>query len=276
VIKEDGLAGGKGVVICQTIEEAEAEIEAMLDGKFGDASSKIVIEDFLAGREFSVFVLTDGDNYQILPIAKDYKKVGEGDEGPNTGGMGSVSPVSFISDWLMDKVIHRIIEPTIKGIREGGYYYKGIIFFGLIEVSGEPYVIEYNCRLGDPETQVVLPRLKSDLVDLFKLTCKDKLDEANIKIDDRHAATVIMVSGGYPGTYEKGKLINGLEQVQESIVFQAGTKKENGKLYTNGGRVLAVTSLSIDMEDAISKSYKSIEKISFEKQYFRRDIGFDV
>ena len=277
VLKADGLAAGKGVVICENRAEAIAEFRAMLGGKFKAASKEVVVEQFLEGIEFSVFVLTDGDSYKILPIAKDYKRIGEGDTGLNTGGMGSVSPVPFVDEELMEKVVDRIIKPTIAGIQKRSLDYKGFIFLGLINVEGDPYVIEYNCRMGDPETQVVFPRLKNDLVKVFKNLGTGKLNEVDVEIEAQAAAAVILVSGGYPEAYEKGKTIAGLNQVDESLVFHAGTKKdENGNILTNGGRVLAITSLAENYELALQKSYASIPKIMFDKKYYRKDIGFDL
>ena len=276
VLKADGLAAGKGVIICHSLAKAKQELREMLDGKFGEASSHVVIEEFLSGREFSVFALTDGQDYLVLPIAKDYKKAGEGDEGPNTGGMGSVSPVSFISQDLLNKVTERIIEPTIRGIADLGCIYKGFVFFGLIEVGGEPYVIEYNCRMGDPETQVVIPRLENDLVELLKACSEGSLKDCKISILKEAAAAVILVSGGYPASYEKGKTISGIQHDPGHLLFHAGTKQEDGKIVTNGGRVLAVTSLHANLNSALSQTYKRIQSISFDKAYYRRDIGFDV
>ncbi len=277
VLKADGLAAGKGVVICEESGQAVEEMKAMLSGKFGAASSKVVVEEFLSGIEFSVFVLTDGKNYKILPVAKDYKRIGEGDTGPNTGGMGAVSPPPFVDATLMDKVEKRIIQPTIQGLQERQMAYHGFIFFGLIEVGGEPFVIEYNCRLGDPETEVVLPRLRNDLVELFVAMHEGSLDAIRIEEDPRAAATVILASGGYPGSYEKGKIITGLERVEGSIVFHAGTKRTaDGTIVTSGGRVMAITSLAPDFRQAIAISNANAERIQFEGKYFRKDIGFDL
>ncbi len=276
VLKADGLAAGKGVVICPSREEARAELRAMLEGKFGAASRKVVIEEFLSGIEFSVFVLTDGKDWVVLPEAKDYKRVGEGDTGPNTGGMGAVSPVPFADETLMGKVSQRIIEPTIRGLRARGIPYRGFLFLGLINVAGEPFVIEYNCRMGDPETQVVFPRLKNDLVELFEALENGSLSEVTLEFDPRSAATVVLVSGGYPGAYDKGKPIEGLEQVEGSIVFHAGTKVQNGQLVTSGGRVLALTSFGEDFRTAVRRSLQNAERIHFEGKYFRKDIGFDL
>lgn len=276
VLKADGLAAGKGVVILPTIEEAQVEFKEMLGGKFGNAGSKVVIEEFLDGIEFSVFVLTDGKSYKVLPIAKDYKRIGENDEGLNTGGMGAVSPVPFVDKVLMDKVEERVIKPTIKGIQERGFDYKGFIFIGLIRVNNEPYVIEYNCRMGDPETEVVFPRLKNDLAQLMKAVGEGTLENEQIEIDERAATTMFLVSGGYPEAYEKGKEMHGLNSIEDSILFHAGTREEDGKILTNGGRVLAVTSYGDDFKAALEVSKKNAEQIDFEGKYFRRDIGFDL
>ncbi len=277
VLKADGLAAGKGVLILNDIDEAKTELENMLShNKFGEAGTKVVIEEFLDGIELSVFVLTDGENYKILPTAKDYKRIGEGDTGLNTGGMGAVSPVPFADEILMKKIEERIVKPTVNGLKEEQIDYKGFIFIGLIKVGDEPYVIEYNVRMGDPETEVVLPRLQSDLVEMFEATFHQKLNEFELKIDPRAAATVMMVSGGYPENYEKGKEILGLENVKDSFVFHAGTTLKVDKILTHGGRVLAVTSLDNDYKQALKKSYQNLEKISFERMYFRKDIGFDL
>lgn len=277
VLKADGLAAGKGVLILSDLEEAKQELENMLaHSKFGEASQKVVIEEFLDGIELSVFVLTDGKNYKILPTAKDYKRIGEADTGLNTGGMGAVSPVPFADGVFMQKIEERIVKPTVNGLSEENIDYKGFIFIGLIKVGNEPFVIEYNVRMGDPETEVVLPRIKTDLVDLLEATYNQTLNNINIEIDERAAATVMLVSGGYPEDYEKGKEISGLENVEGSIVFHAGTKMENGKIYTNGGRVLAVTSLDNDFRRALKKSYQNIEKLNFNRMQYRRDIGFDL
>jgi len=277
VLKADGLAAGKGVVIPNTLQEAKAELKSMLqDAKFGDASSKVVIEQFLSGIELSVFVLTDGESYKILPEAKDYKRIGEGDKGLNTGGMGAVSPVPFADSAFMDKVENQIIIPTIKGLKQDNIPYKGFIFFGLINVKNEPYVIEYNCRMGDPETEVVMPRLKSDLIDLLEGVISNTLSERDIQFDERSAATVMMVSGGYPEEYEKGKQIFGLNSITNSIVFHAGTVSDGPAVMTAGGRVLAITSYGRTLENALEKSYNSINNIEFDKSYYRKDIGFDV
>ena len=276
VLKADGLAAGKGVLILSDHTTAKTELHAMLEGKFGAASEQVVIEQFLDGIEFSVFVLTDGESYQLLPIAKDYKRIGEGDTGLNTGGMGAVSPVPFVDEALLQKVEERIIQPTIRGLKAEQINYRGFIFFGLIKVGNDPYVIEYNCRMGDPETEVVIPRLKNDLVALFKATAEQELKGIEIEIDQRAATTIMLVSGGYPEAYEKGKAISGVDAVKDSIVFQAGTKKENSQLLTNGGRVIAVTSFGADFREALALSGKNADLIEFEKKYFRTDIGFDL
>lgn len=277
VLKADGLAAGKGVLIIQDLEEAKTELANMLVGeKFGQASSKVVIEEFLDGIELSCFVLTDGKNYKILPTAKDYKRIGEGDTGLNTGGMGAVSPVPFADSVLLEKIETRIVKPTISGLQKDGIEYKGFIFIGLINVKNEPMVIEYNVRMGDPETEVVIPRLKSDLVELFLAVANEKLDQATLEIDSRSATTIMVVSGGYPEDYEKGKVISGIESVSDSIVFHAGTKMADGQIVTNGGRVLAVTSYGDNFKEAIQKSYQNIGKLDFDKMYFRKDIGFDL
>ena len=277
VLKADGLAAGKGVLIIDSLEEAKKELRNMLDGKFGAASRTVLIEEFLSGIECSVFVLTDGRHYRLLPEAKDYKRVGEGNTGLNTGGMGAVSPVPFAQGAFMKKVEERIIRPTVEGLAAEHIDYKGFIFFGLIEVDMEPYVIEYNCRMGDPETEVVMLRLQSDLVELMQATAEGRLDETEIRMDERSAVTVMMVSGGYPEAYEKGKTITGLDGVEGSIVFHAGTKKaDDGTLLTNGGRVLAVSSYGTDKADALKKSFENAAKIHFDRCYFRSDIGFDL
>lgn len=277
VLKADGLAAGKGVLILEDLGSAKKELKSMLcDGKFGNAGARVVIEQFLAGIELSVFVITDGDGYKILPEAKDYKRIGEGDTGLNTGGMGAISPVPFADATFKDKIKNQIIIPTIKGLRKEGIPYKGFIFFGLINVKGEPYVIEYNCRMGDPETEVVLPRLKSDILDLFEGVASNTLSERDVQFDERSAATVMMVSGGYPEAYQKGKTVYGLNANMESIVFHAGTKADGPAVITSGGRVLAVTSYGRDLKVALDRSYASIEKIEFENSNFRSDIGFDV
>ncbi len=277
VLKADGLAAGKGVLIINDLAEAKQELRNMLvDAKFGEASSKVVIEEFLDGIELSCFVLTDGKNYKILPTAKDYKRIGEGDTGLNTGGMGAVSPVPFADAILLEKIENRIVKPTIEGLKKDKIQYKGFVFIGLINVKGEPIVIEYNVRMGDPETEVVIPRLESDLVELFQAVANEKLNEINLKVTDKSAATIMVVSGGYPEEYVNGKVISGIENVTDSIVFHAGTKKDGETIITNGGRVLAVTSLGENFEEAIKKSYQNIEKLHFDTMYFRKDIGFDL
>ena len=277
VLKADGLAGGKGVLICQDRDEAQQEFEAMLGGKFGTAGNRVVVETFLKGTEFSMFVLTDGHSYKVLPAAKDYKRIGEGDTGLNTGGMGAVSPVPFLDDVLMEKVEKRIIRPTIEGIQKRKLVYKGFIFLGLIEVGGEPYVIEYNCRMGDPETEVVLPRLKSDLVSLLAATGRGELDRVAIEEDPRAAATIMLVSGGYPGTYEKGKRMQGLEAVGGgTLAFYAGVRRDDaGNLLTDGGRVVALTALADTLREALDSSKAAAEGIEFEGRCYRRDIGYE-
>ena len=277
VLKADGLAAGKGVLILHDLEEAKSELRKMLvDEKFGAASSKVVIEEFLDGIELSCFVLTDGKNYKILPTAKDYKRIGEGDTGLNTGGMGAVSPVPFADAVLLEKIETRIVKPTIDGLQKDGISYKGFVFIGLINVKGEPIVIEYNVRMGDPETEVVMPRIKSDLVEMFQAVANQTLNEVSLEIDPRSATTIMIVSGGYPEEYQKGKVITGIENVTDSIVFHAGTKTENGKVVSNGGRVLAITSYGDNFQEAIKKSYQNIEKLHFDTMYFRKDIGFDL
>jgi phosphoribosylamine--glycine ligase len=276
VLKADGLAAGKGVVILDDLQAAQAELREMLGGKFGAASAKVVIEQFLAGIEFSVFALTDGKEYLILPEAKDYKRVGEGDTGPNTGGMGAVSPVPFVDEVLMKKVEEQIIKPTIAGIGKRGFAYKGFVFFGLIKVGSEPFVIEYNCRMGDPETEVVMPRLRNDLVSLLRHCAAGTLHRTVIRTDVRAAATVMLVSGGYPGDYEKGKVIDGLEYTRGSLLLHAGTRRQGDRLLTNGGRVLAVTSYGKTLEEALQKSYGNVQKIRFDGMHYRGDIGKDV
>jgi phosphoribosylamine--glycine ligase len=277
VLKADGLAAGKGVLILDSLEEAKLELYQMLaDQKFGKASAKVVVEQFLKGIELSVFVLTDGDSYKILPEAKDYKRIGEKDTGLNTGGMGAVSPVPFAQGAFLDKVTNQVIIPTVKGLKQDGIPYKGFIFFGLINVKGEPYVIEYNCRMGDPETEVVIPRLKSDILDLFEGIATNTLSERDIQFFDQSAATVMMVSGGYPEKYASGKSIYGLNSVIDSLVFHAGTSADGPSINTAGGRVLAVTSYGKNIESALAKSYENIQKISFDNAYYRKDIGFDL
>ncbi|RKE98847.1 phosphoribosylamine--glycine ligase [Ichthyenterobacterium magnum] len=277
VLKADGLAAGKGVLILNDLDEAKAELKNMLVGaKFGEASTKVVIEEFLDGIELSCFVLTDGKNYKILPTAKDYKRIGEGDTGLNTGGMGAVSPVPFADEAFMNKVEERIVKPTINGLQKDNLPYKGFVFIGLIKVGDDPKVIEYNVRLGDPETEVVLPRLKNDLVALFTAVSNQTLDEVEIEIDERAATTIMLVSGGYPEAYEKGKEISGVDLITESIPFHAGSIIEQGKIVTSGGRVMAITSYGDSYKEAIKKSYQSIEKLHFDKMNYRKDIGFDL
>ncbi len=277
VLKADGLAAGKGVLIINDLDEAQAEFKSMLQHeKFGEASRKVVIEQFLDGIELSVFIVTDGHSFKLLPEAKDYKRIGAGDTGPNTGGMGAISPVPFADAAFMDKVHNRIIVPTVKGLKSEGIIYKGFVFFGLICIKGDPYVIEYNCRMGDPETEVVIPRLKSDILDLFEGIASNTLSERDIQFIDKSAATVMMVSGGYPDVYEKGKQIYGLNSIVDSLVFHAGTIADGPSFLTAGGRVLAVTSYGKNIETAIEKSYEAVSKISFEGAYYRKDLGQDV
>ena len=277
VLKADGLAAGKGVLILNSVEEAKAELKEMLtEAKFGAASTKVVIEEFLDGIELSVFVLTDGENYKILPTAKDYKRIGEGDTGLNTGGMGAISPVPFADNVLMQKIEERIVKPTIEGLKKDGIPYKGFIFIGLIKVDNEPIVIEYNVRMGDPETEAVLPRIKSDLLELFQAVGNATLNEKALELDPRYATTVMMVSGGYPEVYEKGKIMTGIESVEDSIVFHAGTKLVGTEIQTNGGRVMALTSFGDTMNEALAKSFASAEKVNFEGKCYRKDIGFDL
>lgn len=276
VLKADGLAAGKGVVILNDPDEAVNELTAMFGGKFGSAGKKVVIEEFLDGIELSVFVLTDGDSWVLLPEAKDYKRIGEGDTGLNTGGMGAVSPVSFANEEFMEKVKNRIIEPTIKGLQLSGMRYQGFIFFGLINVKGDPYVIEYNVRMGDPESEVVIPRIKSDLLELFSATAERKLRGMHLEIAEESAATVMLVSGGYPGDYQKGLPISGLDSETGGITFHAGTSMKDKQVLTNGGRVLALTSLDSTWKKALKKSYKAAKGINFDGMYYRRDIGFDL
>jgi len=277
VLKADGLAAGKGVLIIQDLSEAKEELRNMLmNEKFGQASTKVVIEEFLDGIELSCFVLTDGKNYKILPTAKDYKRIGEGDTGLNTGGMGAISPVPFADAVLLEKIENRIVKPTIEGLQKEGIEYKGFIFIGLINVNGEPIVIEYNVRMGDPETEVVIPRIQSDLVELFLAVADERLDTLTLEIDERAATTVMIVSGGYPEDYEKGKIISGIATITDSIIFHAGTRQDGDTIISNGGRVLAVTSFGDTFQEAIKKSYQNINKLHFDKMYFRNDIGFDL
>ena len=278
VLKADGLAAGKGVLIINDLEEAKIQLKEMIiNNKFGKASRKVVIEEFLSGIELSCFVLTDGESYKILPMAKDYKRIGEGDTGLNTGGMGAVSPVPFVDSKFLNKIETKIISPTLNGLKEEKVVYRGFIFIGLIKVKEEPFVIEYNVRMGDPETEVVFPRIKGDIVEIFEATHNQNLDKVNFEIDRRHAATIMLVSGGYPEIYKKGFEIEISEDIDKSIIFHAGTKISNsGKLVTNGGRVISVTSLAETYNEAIKRSYHTIKKIKFEKMYYRKDIGFDL
>lgn len=276
VLKADGLAAGKGVLIINNLAEAEKSLQEMLAGQFGTASQKVVVEEFLSGIECSVFAITDGKDYRILPEAKDYKRIGEGDTGLNTGGMGAISPVSFADKLFMQKVDHRIIRPTVEGLKKDAIPYNGFIFFGLINCAGEPMVIEYNVRMGDPETEAVMLRVKSDFVDLLVGAATGTLAEKTIEIDERAAVTVMLVSGGYPGSYQKGKIISGLENVENSIVFHAGTKQKDGNVVTDGGRVLSVSSYGNNMKTALAQSYENAQKIKFEGVYYRKDLGFDL
>lgn len=277
VLKADGLAAGKGVVILDDIEAAKTELKAMLlDSKFGNASAKVVIEEFLDGIELSCFVLTDGETYKILPTAKDYKRIGEGDKGLNTGGMGAVSPVPFANKAFLQKIEERIVKPTIKGLKQDNLPYKGFVFIGLIKVGDDPFVIEYNVRMGDPETEVVLPRVKNDLVELFNAVGNQTLNNHTIEVDERSATTVMLVSGGYPEGYEKGKEITGVSSVNDSIAFHAGAKNDGDKIVTSGGRVMAITSYGATYNEALKKSYQNINKLHFDKMYYRKDIGFDL
>ncbi len=277
VLKADGLAAGKGVVILNDINEAKAELKSMLvDAKFGEASTKVVIEEFLDGIELSCFVLTDGKNYKILPTAKDYKRIGEGDTGLNTGGMGAVSPVPFATDEFLNKIEERIVKQTIEGFEKDSLPYVGFVFIGLIKVGDDPKVIEYNVRMGDPETEVVFPRLKNDLVEVLQAMANGTLDTINIDIDERAATTIMVVSGGYPEAYEKGKEITGIETIEDSIPFHAGAQLKDGKVLTSGGRVISITSYGNTYQEAIKKSYQSIDKLNFDKMYYRKDIGFDL
>ena len=276
VLKADGLAAGKGVLILDSLEKARAGLEEMLSGKFGEASRTVIIEEFLQGIEASVFILTDGKSYVIFPEAKDYKRIGEGDTGLNTGGMGAVSPVPFANKDFINKVEERIIRPTISGLQKEQILYKGFLYFGLMNVNGDPYVIEYNVRMGDPEAQVVIPRVQTDLLELLIAVANNKLGKKSLETDTRSVCTVVLASGGYPGNYEKGKGINKLDEVKDSIIFHAGTKKEDNKIVTSGGRVLAVSSYGKDMKEALEKSYFSAGLIKFDKMYYRKDIGFDL
>ncbi|WP_297690728.1 phosphoribosylamine--glycine ligase [uncultured Eudoraea sp.] len=277
VLKADGLAAGKGVLILESLDEAKKELRDMLlNAKFGNASSVVVIEEFLSGIELSCFVLTDGKDYKVLPMAKDYKRIGEGDTGLNTGGMGAISPVPFVTEEFLDKVHERIIKPTIEGLHKDQLPYKGFIFIGLIKVGDDPFVIEYNVRLGDPETEVVIPRVKNDLIELFDAVAKGELNSIELEIDERTATTVMLVSGGYPQAYKKGIEINGIEDVEDSIVYHAGTQLKDGKILTNGGRVMAITSFGSDFREGLSKSYQNIKKINFDNMYYRKDLGFDL
>jgi phosphoribosylamine--glycine ligase len=276
VLKADGLAAGKGVLIINHLNEAKAALKTMLEGQFGKASAKVVIEEFLDGIEVSYFALTDGDHYVLLPEAKDYKRIGENDSGLNTGGMGAVSPVPFADKIFTKKVITRIVEPTIKGLKADGINYQGFVFFGLIKVNNEPLVIEYNVRMGDPETEVVIPRIESDFLELLAAVSTKKIHEVPYKIKNETACTVMMVSGGYPGDYEKDKVMQGFENVSGSLLFHAGTKFQNNQTFTNGGRVLAITSYGINKDDALKHSYANAKKITFDKKYYRTDIGFDL
>jgi len=277
VLKADGLAAGKGVLILDDLAEAKVELKNMVaDGKFGAASATVVIEEFLHGIELSVFVLTDGENYKILPSAKDYKRIGEGDEGLNTGGMGAISPVPFADAAFLKKVEEQIVQPTIKGLKADGIDYKGFIFIGLMNDNGSPSVVEYNVRMGDPETEVVIPRIKSDLLDLFEGVVNQTLNEKSFEVDERTATTVMLVSGGYPEAYEKGKVMTGFDSIENSIPFHAGTKQDGENVVTSGGRVLALTSYGIDIKDALSHSFANAEKVNFDKKYYRTDIGFDL
>lgn len=277
VLKADGLAAGKGVLILNDLNEAKAELKSMLvDAKFGEASTKVVIEEFLDGIELSCFVLTDGKNYKILPTAKDYKRIGEGDTGLNTGGMGAVSPVPFATPEFLNKIEEQVVKPTISGLQKDNLPYKGFVFIGLIKVGNEPKVIEYNVRMGDPETEVVLPRLKNDLAEIFQAIANQTLDTINIEIDERAATTVMLVSGGYPEAYEKGKEILGLDKLVDVLPFHAGASLKDDKVVTSGGRVIAITSYGNTYSEALKKSYQNIDKLHFDKMYYRKDIGFDL
>ncbi|WP_411029410.1 phosphoribosylamine--glycine ligase [Spongiimicrobium sp. 3-5] len=277
VLKADGLAAGKGVLILDDLEEAKKELASMLvASKFGKASATVVIEEFLAGIELSCFVLVDGANYKVLPMAKDYKRIGEGDTGLNTGGMGAVSPVPFVNKEFLNKIHERVIKPTVEGLKKDNLPYRGFVFIGLIKVGNDPFVIEYNVRLGDPETEVVIPRITTDMVTVFEAVANQTLDMVDLKIDERTAATVMTVSGGYPESYEKGKEITGFEEIKDSLVFHAGTDLKKDKVVTNGGRVIAITSLDENFREALKKSYQNIEKLHFDRMYYRKDIGFDL
>ncbi len=277
VLKADGLAAGKGVVILEDLQKAKKELQSMLiDAKFGNASATVVIEEFLAGIELSVFVLSDGSGYKVLPTAKDYKRIGEGDVGLNTGGMGAISPVPFADQEFMSKIHQQVVVPTVEGLKKDNLPYKGFIFIGLIKVNNDPFVIEYNVRLGDPETEAVVPRIKNDLVEVFEAVANQQLNQIDLQIDERTATTVMLVSGGYPEAYEKGKVIQGHDTIEDSLVFHAGTTMNEGQVVTNGGRVMAVTSFGDDFKQALKKSYQNIEKISFDKMNYRTDIGFDL
>ncbi len=277
VLKADGLAAGKGVVILKDLQEAKNELKSMLvDAKFGAASTTVVIEEFLDGVELSVFVLTDGKNYKVLPTAKDYKRIGEGDTGLNTGGMGAISPVPFADEEFMGKIHEQIVKPTVEGLKKDNLPYKGFIFIGLIKVDNQPKVIEYNVRLGDPETEVVIPRIKNDLLVIFQAVANQTLDKVNLELDERTATTVMAVSGGYPEAYEKGKEITGFSEVTDALVFHAGTTIKEGKIVTAGGRVLAVTAFGADYKEALEKSYQNIAKLNFDQMYYRKDLGFDL
>lgn len=276
VLKADGLAAGKGVLILDDLQEAETELKAMLAGKFGDAGNTVVIEEFLKGIELSVFVLTDGHGYVVFPEAKDYKRIGEGDTGLNTGGMGAISPVPFAGDEFMKKVHDRVVVPTVEGLAKDNIPYKGFVFIGLMNIDGEPFVIEYNVRMGDPETEVVIPRIKSDLVDLFEAVAAGNLRTKTLEIDERSATTVMLVSGGYPGDYEKGKVISGLDSITNGLVFHAGTAQNDKDVVTNGGRVIALTSYGATKEEALKQSFENAGKINYDGKYFRSDIGFDL
>lgn len=276
VLKADGLAAGKGVLIIEDLKEAQDSLREMIGGMFGSASAKVVIEEFLDGIELSVFALTDGVNYKIIGAAKDYKRIGEGDKGLNTGGMGAVSPVPFADDIFMKKIEDRIVRPTIDGFKKDGLVYKGFVFFGIIKVGTEPVVIEYNVRMGDPETEVVMPRIKTDVIDLFKAVAEERLDKVSLELDERFCTTVMLVAGGYPEAYVNGEIITGTENVKDSMVFHAGTKIENNNIVTNGGRVIAISAYGNTMEEALEKSFNGANTIDYQGKYFRRDIGSDL